>query len=301
MDGLHYYKPKRLIGGTVHHPSENLERVSEIWAKAGADAVMIRPAPDELNAEFLNRVSSTSRDAGLRIVFHPSDEGNDNFSPSESRLHDFILERFKLVFERMNQEPSVYENLVIIHPPRTSHPEFQICGRRVLDERSAARNAAPFYDRLELLASEFGVGVAIENIHAPFMSDRHAELGYTLSQLQDICSDRFGLCIDSAHAKLSWLGVRRLIDSGIPTLAAHIHGNWGQADDHLLPTVNNVGSVQEFRALLKQKIPLMVEARSDLILPASRLDGFSDYLKSAVRLLRDGKIPEEPQSREFKC
>jgi len=294
------YKPKRLIGGTVHHPSENLERVSEIWAKAGADAVMIRPAPDELDASFLERVSRVSRESQLRIVFHPSDEGSDNFSPSEPRLHDFMLERFKLVFERMNQEPDVYENLVIIHPPRTSHPALPIHGKRVLDERSAMRNAVPFYDRLETLASEFGVGVAIENIHAPFMNGRHAELGYTLSHLQDICGDRFGLCIDSAHAKLSWLGVGRLLDSGIPVLAAHVHGNHGSADEHLFPTKHNVGNVEDFERLLKQGIPLLIEARSDLIFQAARSDGFNEYVKGVITALRDGMIPEEP-FKGFRC
>lgn len=285
------YKPKHMIGGTVHDVLKNLETVSRIWASAGADCVMIRPAPDEITECLLARVSKTALELGIKIVFHPADEGSDNFSPSEPRLHEFMLKRFETVFERMNREPAVYENLAIVHPPRTSHPQLLIQGKRVLDEKTAMEAGKPFYDRLKELADEFGIGVAIENIHAPFHGSRHAELGYTLESLHEICNDRFGLCLDAAHAKLSWLGVGALLDCGIPLLAAHVHGNDGTMDAHLLPNKDNVGNLEDVERLLKQDIPILVEARSDKIIPAARFDGFGAYLERVVNSLKQGKLP----------
>lgn len=104
-------------------------------------------------------------------------------------------------------------------------------------KKSVAKNVE-FYKRYAELASNYGVGIAIENmIETPMPIRRYCRSTEELLDLLDALNDPiFGVCWDTGHAHMAGINQpAALRELGKNLKALHVADNFGQNDDHLAP------------------------------------------------------------------
>lgn len=266
-------------------------QLTELWSDADVDGIAFTVPVDRLEKSFFDD-AKTVRDRDMRVLLHPIEFGKSLYTPSDPASHSFILDRLALAMDAIKNFD--FEPVLIIHPPRLAAPDFLVCGKKEVDEKTALANSLPFFDKLSRIAAQSSIEIAIECMHDPYANPGHSMYGYTVQQLEAICNGRdFGVCIDTGHAKLSRTSVSEYLNSQLNILTVHLQGNDGSFDQHQLPNMNNMGDVAGVLRLLTLDIPIILEANSYNLLEKASLSRSQavEEASAAVQAVREKRLP----------
>lgn len=130
------------------------------------------------------------------------------------------------------------------------HPLMPEGWSREDDSDQAERLNREFILELAAYARQYGVTICIENM--PFVFQRLARTKELIRFVRELDLDNVGICLDTGHCNV--LGddpgaCARLCGNLLK--AVHIHDNFGNGDDHLVPFVGNI-NWESFRQSLKE-------------------------------------------------
>ncbi|MFH1285439.1 MAG: TIM barrel protein [Candidatus Micrarchaeota archaeon] len=281
-----------LVGG-VSQGMEFINSLAPIWKEANADLLMVRiGASDITRASFL-KLAQAQEEHQLRVLLHPADDTSSiSFTPSDPSCHPLLLQKLSFLADSINEHG--FHPLIILHPPRIATPGQTLCGKEVLPESEALKNSLPFFSKLAILQEEKQVPFSIEIMHDPFRHHGHAILGYTVEQMRALCTEKFSICIDTGHAKLSQTSVGAWLESGLKISAVHFQGNDGSTDSHELPNSSNVGDVSDIERLLALQAPTILECNSKNLLAqlAKNKKETLALLSETIELAKEGVVKE---------
>ncbi len=259
---------------------------AEKWVDAGVDGIMLVLPFHEFD-RYSEIAEEITGEMGIRCFLHlfeMNGEG-DNFevyTMSDPKNHEMILKGLEKTGELLRKRN--FDREVVMHAPWFYIPKRKIDGKAKLSEMELFANSKPVLERMREIK---GIDFAIENMPASPAGKQGIIYGRNLEQLKKICGNDFGMCIDVGHAQISETSVEEYIDSGIPVLCAHIHGNGGVEDEHKLPYKEYVDDKGGVGRLLEMDIPISIEIKMEQIeTPISEL-------KRIVESLNAGELPEK--------
>ncbi|MCD6563079.1 MAG: sugar phosphate isomerase/epimerase [Thermoproteales archaeon] len=144
-----------------------------------------------------------------------------------------------------------------------------------------------YFKTLKILASEYQINIAIENLKEGFGS----KMKDLRKVIDSIGKDRIGICIDTGHANIEVYKGKvheTFLEAGNYLIATHIHDNDSSGDQHLLPGKGNIDWKKVFEAISKigYKKPLNLEIPGETLEPLDkRRKKLKDFIKNYKNIL----------------
>ncbi len=175
-------------------------------------------------------------------------------------------------------------------PNLVVHPLMPEGWSQELDSDLAEKLNREFLAKLAEYARQYDVTICVENM--PFAFQRLARTAELVRVVKELGFDNLGICVDTGHCNV--LGddpgdCVRLCGSLMK--AVHIHDNFGNGDDHLIPFVGNINWVS-FRQGLKEigfEGSLSLECACKRF-PAPLRQGMGDLAAASLPLLDPDNI-----------
>lgn len=239
---------------------------------AVTDGPLYRMEEDEFRAE-LSRQKQIANAYGIRFHQAHGPWPVDDTSADKRKVN---MEYFKRSVRGCHYLDC--PNLVV-------HPLMPEGWDRELDSDEAERLNKEFVIELATYARQYGVTICLETM--PFTFQRLARTAELVRFVKELGLDNLGICVDTGHCNV--LGddpgdCVRLCGSLLK--AVHIHDNFGNGDDHLVPFIGNI-KWESFRQALKEigfDGPLSLECACKRF-PAPMRQGMGDLAAKTLPLL----------------
>lgn len=168
----------------------------------------------------------------------------------------------------------------------------KVCVMHPSCECGVKRNIT-FFKRLQPLAKEFGVKIALENLYACDANGKIIPASCSAAQdlraLLDGLSDDFGLCLDIGHSELTGGKTVEIIrELNDKIIALHLHDVDFIRDNHSLPFLQKVDYAPIIEALkeIKYSGDITLEVSLPEHLPQELVEDFVKYMGATAKFFK---------------
>ncbi len=257
---------RKIFAGQNKYFGETVKEVTEFWLDLGINHIMIKQTKDmllvmgdETVEKDFQKLTTLQEEYGVVYHLHLYDlksSGKRKTSENNQAGFDKILIRLDhlLLLDSMIFKYGLYP-LITIHPAKFGDPSWDYD----VDEEIVWKKNLEFFKELNLDSK-----LALETMHDPDRNPGYKLLGYKAEHFENILNKNnsldLGLCIDTGHSKMAEEPLSNIIKLPCPIYSVHLNGNDGSADQHHLPTFDNVGDFQAvIKALRRCQGPIVLE------------------------------------------
>lgn len=207
------------------HQVFGLEKTIDVLSAAGFEGIDFNTDIEEYytdahSPEFYKQIKAYAADRGIGF-YQTHAPFRSNF-PEQGRT----LQRFSQIVKGMEHSSLLGAEMIVIHPCQHFANSDQMTREQFLEANY------DFYRRLLPYARDYGVKIAVENIHG-YITAAAEELIELVDGLND---PMITVCFDVGHAVLAGQDPAQMICKlGSRIGCTHIHDNDGVSDLHTLP------------------------------------------------------------------